>query len=121
MDEARGVGGDEEHGGRDLLGISVPAGGGELGGRVYPVEGLDLFANYAINYAKQDRPAGCNVPEDGRTSRHKVNAGVQVRTKAGVELIPENPEFDTLLVTPESGEFELEGLAVGLIRNTMLM
>ncbi len=43
------------------------------------------------------------------------------RTKAGIELIPENPEFSTLLVTPESGEFELEGLAVGLIRNTMLM
>ncbi|HEY1392317.1 MAG TPA: transcriptional repressor LexA [Methylibium sp.] len=43
------------------------------------------------------------------------------RTKAGIELIPENPEFQTLVVTPESGEFELEGLAVGLIRNTMLM
>jgi repressor LexA len=42
------------------------------------------------------------------------------RTKAGVELIPENPDFETLLVTPESGEFQLEGLAVGLVRNTML-
>ncbi|NUQ78581.1 MAG: TonB-dependent receptor [Polyangiaceae bacterium] len=59
--------------------------GGELGGRVYPVEGLDVFANYAINFSSQDRPAGCNVPEDERTSRHKVNAGVQVRTKAGVD------------------------------------
>jgi repressor LexA len=43
------------------------------------------------------------------------------RTKAGVELIPENPEFETLLVPPERGDFALEGLAVGLIRNTMLM
>lgn len=43
------------------------------------------------------------------------------RTKNGIELIPENPEFSTLLVTPDSGDFELEGLAVGLIRNTMLM
>lgn len=42
------------------------------------------------------------------------------RTKAGIELIPENPEFQTLLVTEESGPFELEGIAVGLIRNTML-
>ncbi len=58
-------------------------GGGELGGRVYPTEGLDLFANYAINYGVQERPAGCDVPDDKRTSRHKVNAGVQFRTKIG--------------------------------------
>ncbi len=57
--------------------------GGELGFRVYPVEGLDLFANYALNVSKQSRPAGCNVPDDKRTSMHKVNAGVQVRTKIG--------------------------------------
>jgi repressor LexA len=42
------------------------------------------------------------------------------RTKQGIELIPENPEFETLHVNPGSGEFALEGLAVGLIRNTML-
>lgn len=59
--------------------------GGELGARVYPVEGLDLFANYAVNVSTQDRPEGCNVPEDERTSRHKVNAGVQIRTPAGVD------------------------------------
>ena len=58
--------------------------GGELGARVYPVEGLDLFANYALNISSQDRPEGCEVPEDRRTSRHKVNAGVQVRTKPGI-------------------------------------
>ncbi|WP_437721371.1 TonB-dependent receptor domain-containing protein [Sorangium sp. So ce861] len=59
--------------------------GGELGGRVYPVEGLDIFANYALNLSEQQRPAGCNAPEDERTSRHKVNAGVQVRTPIGVD------------------------------------
>jgi repressor LexA len=42
------------------------------------------------------------------------------RTKAGIELIPENPDFQTLWVTEDSGPFELEGIAVGLIRNTML-
>ncbi len=42
------------------------------------------------------------------------------RTKTAIELLPENPEFNTIVVHP--GEpFELEGLAVGLIRNTMLM
>ena len=59
--------------------------GGELGGRVYPVEGLDLFANYALNVSNQSRPEGCDVPEDERTSRRKINAGVQVRTLAGVD------------------------------------
>jgi repressor LexA len=43
------------------------------------------------------------------------------KTKAGIELIPENPDFQTLLVSPDDESFELEGLAVGLIRNTMLM
>ena len=43
------------------------------------------------------------------------------RTRAGVELIPENPDYQTILVTPEVPGFELEGIAVGLIRNTMLM
>ena len=43
------------------------------------------------------------------------------RTKLGIELIPENPEFQTLLVPFDREDFELEGLAVGLIRNHMLM
>jgi repressor LexA len=43
------------------------------------------------------------------------------KTKAGIELIPENPDFETLHVAPDDESFELEGLAVGLIRNTMLM
>jgi repressor LexA len=42
------------------------------------------------------------------------------RTKHGIELIPENPDFETLLVPPGRADFALEGLAVGLIRNTML-
>ena len=41
------------------------------------------------------------------------------RTDAGIELLAENPDFKTIVVAP--GEpFELEGLAVGLIRNTFL-
>jgi outer membrane receptor for ferrienterochelin and colicin len=59
-------------------------GGGEIGGRVYPIEGLDIFANYALSLSQQQRPEGCDVPEDKRTSAHKINVGVQVRTKAGL-------------------------------------
>ncbi len=41
------------------------------------------------------------------------------RTRDRIELLPENPDFNTIVVEP--GEpFELEGLAVGLIRNTVL-
>jgi len=43
------------------------------------------------------------------------------RTKQGVELIPENPDFQTIVVPSGRTDFALEGLAVGLIRNTMLM
>ena len=42
------------------------------------------------------------------------------RTASGVELVPENPDFQTLHVPAGSVDFSLEGLAVGLIRNTLL-
>ncbi len=42
------------------------------------------------------------------------------RTEGRIELLPENPDYPVIRVEP--GEpFEIEGLAVGLIRNTMLM
>ena len=42
------------------------------------------------------------------------------RTRDVIELLAENPDFKTIVVKP--GEpFEIEGLAVGLIRNTVLM
>jgi repressor LexA len=43
------------------------------------------------------------------------------RTRTGIELIPENPDFEIIHVSPGREDFMLEGLAVGLIRNTMLM
>jgi len=41
------------------------------------------------------------------------------RTQAGIELLPENPDFRPIVVPPDSADFALEGLAVGLIRNDM--
>ena len=42
------------------------------------------------------------------------------RTTAGIEMLPENPDYPVITVQP--GEpFEIEGLVVVLIRNTMLM
>ncbi len=42
------------------------------------------------------------------------------RTKTSIELIPENPDFKTIVVPFGDVDFELEGIAVGLVRNTML-
>lgn len=42
------------------------------------------------------------------------------RGEHGIELHAENPDFKTIQVDPGES-FEIEGLAVGLIRNTMLM
>ena len=42
------------------------------------------------------------------------------RSRSGVELLPENPDFQPIIVAA-GDEFEIEGLAVGLIRNHMLM
>jgi repressor LexA len=39
----------------------------------------------------------------------------------GLELLPENPDFEPIVVEPGREDFALEGVAVGLIRNTMLM
>jgi repressor LexA len=43
------------------------------------------------------------------------------RSKQGIELLPENPDFEPILVADGDTSFALEGLAVGLIRNHMLM
>ena len=64
--------------------------GSEAGARVYPVEGLDLYATYTLYVLRQDN-SGCSanqlatIVSDSRTSTHKVNAGVQVRTKVGLD------------------------------------
>ena len=66
--------------------------GGELSVRTFPVEGLDLYGSYTLNVASQDE-SGCSAQDriaqvittDARTSVHKLNAGVQVRTKVGID------------------------------------
>ena len=42
------------------------------------------------------------------------------RTRTSIELIPENPAFKTIVVPFGDVDFELEGIAVGLLRTTML-
>jgi repressor LexA len=42
------------------------------------------------------------------------------RTRSGIELLPENPDYEPIVVPSGSEDFALEGIAVGLIRNNML-
>jgi outer membrane receptor for ferrienterochelin and colicin len=64
--------------------------GGEAGVRTFPLEGLDLYGNYTLNVLQQDN-SPCTpeqllrITADQRTSVHKLNAGVQVRTKPGFD------------------------------------
>jgi repressor LexA len=43
-----------------------------------------------------------------------------MRTPQGIQLLPENPDFEPIVVSSDQADFELEGLAVGLIRNQLL-
>jgi repressor LexA len=73
----------------------------------------DLLAVQKAKDAKNGQIVVARLGDDVTVKRLR-------RTKAGIELIPENPDFQTLVVPP-GADFELEGVAVGLIRNTMLM
>ena len=73
----------------------------------------DLLAVKQSSEAKNGQIVVARLGDEVTVKRFK-------RTRQGIELLPENSDFETILVQP--GEpFELEGLAVGLIRNTMLM
>ena len=74
----------------------------------------DLLAVQKASEAKNGQIVVARLGDDVTVKRFR-------RTKHGVELIPENPEFQTIVVPPEVEDFQLEGLAVGLVRNTMLM
>jgi repressor LexA len=73
----------------------------------------DLLAVQATKEAKNGQIVVARLGDEVTVKRFR-------RGKDVIELLPENPDFQTIVVEP--GEpFEIEGLAVGLIRNTMLM
>jgi len=74
----------------------------------------DLLAVQKTHDAKNGQIVVARLGDDVTVKRLR-------RHKGQIELIPENPDFDIIHVGPESGEFAIEGLAVGLIRNTMFM
>ena len=73
----------------------------------------DLLAVQKATEAKNGQIVVARLGDDVTVKRFR-------KTRSGIELIPENPDFETIHVAPDDASFELEGLAVGLIRNTML-
>jgi len=74
----------------------------------------DLLAVQKAKEAKNGQIVVARLGDDVTVKRLR-------RTKHHIELLAENPEFKTIVVQPDDASFELEGVAVGLIRNTMLM
>lgn len=73
----------------------------------------DLLAVQATREAKNGQIVVARLGDDVTVKRFR-------RNKHLIELHAENPDYPTIVVEP--GEpFEVEGIAVGLIRNTMLM
>jgi repressor LexA len=75
----------------------------------------DLLAVQKAKDAKNGQIVVARLGDEVTVKRFK-------RVRQHIELLPENPDFEPIIVRPADGEiFEIEGLAVGLIRNTMLM
>lgn len=73
----------------------------------------DLLAVQKASEAKNGQIVVARLGDDVTVKRFK-------RTRNSIELIPENPDFATIVVPFGDVQFALEGLAVGLIRNNML-
>ena len=73
----------------------------------------DLLAVQSTREARNGQIVVARLGDDVTVKRLR-------RTASTIELLPENSDYPVIVVQP--GEvFEIEGLAVGLIRNTMLM
>ncbi|MFN7195817.1 MAG: transcriptional repressor LexA [Hylemonella sp.] len=73
----------------------------------------DLLAVQATKDVKNGQIVVARLGDEVTVKRFRRNKNV-------IELLPENPDYQVLVVEP-GDPFEIEGLAVGLIRNTMLM
>ena len=73
----------------------------------------DLLAVQIAREARNGQIVVARLGDDVTVKRLRRNGNT-------VELLPENPDYPVIVVQPGEA-FEIEGLAVGLIRNTMLM
>ncbi|MDT8992166.1 transcriptional repressor LexA [Curvibacter sp. APW13] len=73
----------------------------------------DLLAVQTCKDAKNGQIVVARLGEEVTVKRYR-------RNKDSIELLPENPDYRPIVVMP-GDQFEIEGRAVGLIRNTILM
>ncbi len=73
----------------------------------------DLLAVQATQNVRNGQIVVARVGDDVTVKRYQKLA-------THIELHPENPDYDTIIVQPDE-PFAIEGLAVGLIRNSVLM
>ncbi len=72
----------------------------------------DLLAVQKTSEASNGQIVVARIGDEVTVKRFK-------RSRNGIELLPENPEFEPILVRADDESFAVEGLAVGLIRNQM--
>ncbi len=73
----------------------------------------DLLAVQKTSEAKNGQIVVARLGDEVTVKRFRRNRG-------RIELVPENPDFETLVVPAEGSSFEIEGWAVGLIRPAAL-
>jgi repressor LexA len=69
----------------------------------------DLLAVKKISEARNGQIVVARLGDDVTVKRYKKTGRI-------IELLPENPDFSPIIVSGEEAHFELEGLAVGLVR-----
>ncbi len=70
----------------------------------------DLLAVQQASEARNGQIVVARLGDDVTVKRYR-------RSRSGIELLPENPDFEPIVVADGDPLFALEGLAVGLIRN----
>ena len=70
----------------------------------------DLLAVQSAREARNGQIVVARLGEEVTVKRFQ-------RGRQGIELLPENPDFEVIRVVEGDAEFAIEGLAVGLIRN----
>jgi len=70
----------------------------------------DLLAVQKTSDAKNGQIVVARIGDEVTVKRFK-------RSRTGIELLPENPEFEPIVVRQGDESFSIEGLAVGLIRS----
>ena len=74
----------------------------------------DLLAVQRAHDAKNGQIVVARLGDDVTVKRFRRNRNT-------IELLPENPDFEPIVVASGETDFVIEGLAVGLIRNNMML